>query len=186
MSTLFSGAFLLFDGMTTDMGVVGLIEQICKPMFKSGMKSQGRFLVKMISLILTCLDNPVKFRETMTRLVDVHNHRGVKAIEYGLMGDVLFWTMKSVLGDAFGPSEHRSWVRVYSHILRIVVPLAVEYERADNQALVERQQHLNQMLSQEVSVATSTLASEQLSTSTGARVAVAAPKDAAATTTTAM
>jgi hypothetical protein len=50
-------------------------------MFKSGLKSQGKFLVKMISLSVTILLDKVKFVETMTKLAEVHNERGVKAIE---------------------------------------------------------------------------------------------------------
>ena len=55
--------------------------QMSKPMFKAGLKSQGKFLVKMISMSLTILLDKEKFVETMTKLAEVHNNRGVKAIE---------------------------------------------------------------------------------------------------------
>lgn len=54
-----------------------------------GMKSQGKFLVKMISLSISLLDDEEKFNDTITKLTEVHNDRGVKAVEYGkINGDI--------------------------------------------------------------------------------------------------
>ena len=50
-------------------------------MFRSGLKSQGKFLVKMITLTLQLANQEEKFIETMVKLAEVHNARGVKAIE---------------------------------------------------------------------------------------------------------
>jgi hypothetical protein len=57
------------------------MEKMARPMFKSGLKSQGKFLVKMISLSLSLVDDPDKFQVTLVKLTEVHNKRGVKAIE---------------------------------------------------------------------------------------------------------
>ena len=54
---------------------------MAKPMFKAGLKSQGKFLVKMISLSLTSIMDKPKFVDTMTKLAEVHNNRGVKSVE---------------------------------------------------------------------------------------------------------
>lgn len=45
------------------------------------MKSQGKFLVKMISLSLSEKADPQKFEYTLVKLAEVHNDRGVKACE---------------------------------------------------------------------------------------------------------
>ena len=45
------------------------------------MKSQGKFLVKMISMAVSMIDDPAKFTLTMVKLTETHNERGVKAIE---------------------------------------------------------------------------------------------------------
>ncbi len=50
-------------------------------LFKSGMRSQGKFLVQMISLSLSELADPAKFDKTLTKLAEVHYERGVKAVE---------------------------------------------------------------------------------------------------------
>ena len=57
------------------------IHPMCRSMFKSGMKSQGKFLVKMISMAVSMIDDPAKFTLTMVKLTETHNERGVKAIE---------------------------------------------------------------------------------------------------------
>jgi len=57
------------------------IHPMSRELFKSGMKSQGKFLVSMISLSLSELDNPDKFNTALVKLAEVHYHRGVKASE---------------------------------------------------------------------------------------------------------
>ena len=57
------------------------IHPTCRPLFKSGMKAQGRFLVKMISFSLSEFDNPEKFEKALIKLTEVHYHRGVRAVE---------------------------------------------------------------------------------------------------------
>lgn len=57
------------------------VHPMCKRLFKSGMKSQGNFLVRMISLALSELDDPEKFDKILKRLTEVHYERGVKAME---------------------------------------------------------------------------------------------------------
>lgn len=57
------------------------VHPMSKNLFKSGMRSQGRFLVKMITLALSEINDSVKFDKTLIKLAEVHNERGVKAIE---------------------------------------------------------------------------------------------------------
>jgi len=74
-------------------------------------RSQGKFLTKMISLSLTEFYDPTKYELTLRKLAEVHNERGVKAAEYGIVGEVLFWALKRVLGtevfDAARMNENR-------------------------------------------------------------------------------
>ena len=50
-------------------------------MFSAGLKSQGKFLVKMMSLTLSLADKEAEFDEAMHKLAEVHNQRGIKALE---------------------------------------------------------------------------------------------------------
>jgi hypothetical protein len=45
------------------------------------MKSQGKFLVKMISLALSELEDRNKFEKNLVKLALMHYERGVKAVE---------------------------------------------------------------------------------------------------------
>jgi hemoglobin-like flavoprotein len=92
-------------------------------------RSQGKFLTKMISLSLTEFYDPTKYELTLRKLAEVHNERGVKAAEYGIVGEVLFWALKRVLGtEVFDAFLHIAWVKIYSRMLRTMVPVAVAHE----------------------------------------------------------
>lgn len=53
----------------------------CRPLFKNGMKAQGRFLVKMITLSLSEFEDRERFDRTLVKLAEVHYDRGVRAVE---------------------------------------------------------------------------------------------------------
>ena len=57
------------------------IHPAAKELFKSGMKGQGKFLVMMLSLALSELNQPEQFEKSLLRLADIHYKRGVKAVE---------------------------------------------------------------------------------------------------------
>lgn len=56
------------------------IHPLARDLFKD-MKSQGKFLVKMISLSLSEMSDADKFEKTLIKLAEIHNERGVKAVE---------------------------------------------------------------------------------------------------------
>lgn len=56
------------------------IHPLARDLFKDA-KSQGKFLVKMISLSLSEHNDVVKYEKTLIKLAEIHNERGVKAIE---------------------------------------------------------------------------------------------------------
>jgi hypothetical protein len=105
-------------------------------LFKDGLVTQGRFLVKMITLILSELNNDQKFNDVLYKLVVVHNSKGVKASEYGLVGEVLFYALRKCIGEAYTVQLSRIWIKIFSRMLRVIVPKAIALELAsagDNQ-----------------------------------------------------
>lgn len=56
------------------------IHPLAKDLFKD-MRSQGKFLVKMISLSLSENSDKDKYDKTLFKLAEIHNERGVKAVE---------------------------------------------------------------------------------------------------------
>jgi hemoglobin-like flavoprotein len=99
-------------------------------MSPKGIESVGAFLVQMVSMSLSQLRDPTKFKKTMTSLAARHCERGVKASEYGVIGEVLFYSLKKCLGEeTYTTSVEISWKKIYSVMLREIVPLVVRYER---------------------------------------------------------
>ena len=106
------------------------VHPLCRPLFTKGIESLGTFLVQMISLTLSQLRDSLKFKKTMRSLAIRHCERGVKAIEYGIIGEVLFYALKKCLGlVSYTIEVENSWKKVYSAMLREIVPLVVNYER---------------------------------------------------------
>eukprot|EP00981_Chlorochromonas_danica_P011948 scaffold4358_cov177-Ochromonas_danica.AAC.2 len=101
---------------------------MCRDLFQD-VARQGKFLVKMISLALSERRDPEKYEETLIKLAEIHNERGVKASEYGIVGDVLFYTVKRCVGeDHYTDRVHLAWVKIISRMLRTMVPIAVTHE----------------------------------------------------------
>ena len=88
----------------------------------------------MISLSISLLDDDEKFGETLAKLTEVHNDRGVKAIEYGIVGEVLLWTLRSCLGPGYTQEAHIAWVRILCRILKVMAPIAVAFEMQNGRA----------------------------------------------------
>lgn len=115
-----------------------------KPLFKGGLKTQGRFMVKMITLLLSNLDDREKFVDNLVKLAHVHNKRGIKAIEYGVVGEVLFYTLRTVTGPAYDMNTHRAWVLVFSSMLKTLIPIAIQYEMTTASKFQGDRDHMSQ------------------------------------------
>lgn len=121
----------------------------CRPLFKNGMKAQGRFLVKMITLSLSEFEDPERFDRTLVKLAEVHYERGVRACECqflsslniflwlnsllffidGIVGEVLLWSLRNALGPTiYTLAMHRIWVKIYSRMLTTILPIALALE----------------------------------------------------------
>lgn len=61
-------------------------------------ETAGVVLGRFFSSVFEYFEDDKRFYAAISKLVDKHNKRGVKAIEYSIVGDVLFWTLKIVLG----------------------------------------------------------------------------------------
>ena len=49
----------------------------------------------------------------------------------GIVGDVLFWALKTTIGRDFTPDHRTAWVKVYCCMLRVIIPVAVAYQAMD-------------------------------------------------------
>lgn len=50
-----------------------------------------------------------------------------------MVGDVLLWTLRKVMGDEYyTPQLHRIWIKIYSRMLKVLIPAAVSHELHGN------------------------------------------------------
>jgi hemoglobin-like flavoprotein len=54
---------------------------------------------------------------------------GVISSQYGIVGEVLLWSLAKVLGPKFDSAAKQSWVTLYSVLLKTIIPAAIEEER---------------------------------------------------------
>lgn len=46
----------------------------------------------------------------------------------GVVGEVLFYTLRRCLGPEYDSRTHRAWVKLFSRMLSVIVPCAVQFE----------------------------------------------------------
>ena len=105
-----------------------------RALFRNNMQVQGKALVHMISGALSLLDKLSTLVEALQGLAKTHSAKGVIAVQYGLVGEVLLWTFSQCLGDQFDAATSLSWVKIYSVILKVIVPVAVGEENSIREA----------------------------------------------------
>ena len=99
-----------------------------RPLFKTNLQSQGRVLMGVISTALNQLKDPDSFNQMLVNLAHVHSQRGVRGMQYGIIGDVLFWTLHKCLGPEFDAQTAVAWTKIFSYMLHVIVPVAVADE----------------------------------------------------------
>ena len=104
------------------------VNPAARPMFKTNLQSLGRVLMGLISTALNQLKDPSTFEKTLINLAHSHSKRGVRGVQYGIMGDVLFWTLRKCLGTKYDNATSHSWTKIFSYMLKIIVPIAVADE----------------------------------------------------------
>jgi hypothetical protein len=89
------------------------------------------------------MDDEAKFTERLKGLAESHCRMGVKSSEYAYIGDVMFWTLKTCLGPAYDGKTHTAWVKIFSKMLKIIVPISISYELKNNTAQRQRVDQFN-------------------------------------------
>jgi hypothetical protein len=54
----------------------------------SNPRNQGIFLVALFSFMFTALEYPKAFKDRLEHLAETHSKKGIKAVEYGIIGEV--------------------------------------------------------------------------------------------------
>jgi hemoglobin-like flavoprotein len=106
------------------------IHPASKPLFKGNIQIQGKALAKIISFLLKEHKDPVLLNSVLVDMANRHIHNyGVKAHEYGLMGEALLYGVAHCVGkEEFDDETANAWVRIYSMVISITVPMHVRHE----------------------------------------------------------
>jgi hemoglobin-like flavoprotein len=115
---------------TTFYGRLFDIHPACKSLFKNNIQTQGKALAKIISFLLKDHNDKTMLNQVMEDLAERHiNTYFVKAHEYGILGEVLLYALaRCVGGERFDMETSLAWVRIYSMVISIVVPIHVKAE----------------------------------------------------------
>lgn len=104
----------------------------------SNPSSQGKFLTAVFSFVFTAIDDEARFIDRLTELARDHHAKSVKSTEYAFIGEVMFWTLRLCLGAAYSSKMHDAWVKLFSKMLSIMVPVAVACELQNNEKQKKR------------------------------------------------
>ncbi len=104
----------------------------CRPLFKNNIQTQGKALAKIITFLLHPHNDPQKLQDNLVDLAIRHvTIYHVKAHEYGILGEVLLYSICKVVGiSAFDADTLTSWIRIYSMVITVIVPFHVKAELA--------------------------------------------------------
>ena len=91
-----------------------------------------------------------KYQNLMKDFTRKNCQRGIRAIEYSIFGEVLFYTLQQTLGiDQYCSMVDRAWKGVYSSMLKEIVPECVRYELTQNMKDQQLQQQQYQQQQQQ-------------------------------------
>eukprot|EP00808_Paulinella_micropora_P018080 g1214.t1 len=92
--------------------------------FSDNIARQGKMLAQLVGFIVHNCDqmDTHEFRKQTFNLVKVHNHRGVRAEDYDILGQALLMSIKASFGSEYTDRIKNAWTTVYSALLIAVLP----------------------------------------------------------------
>ena len=94
--------------------------------------AQGKLVAAVIAAALGMIKQPKKLRAKLTSMTEQHNGKGIKSVYYCHMGFALIYAFNHVLGSDFDKKTEHSWIKIYSFMLSIIHPIAVDYEKRNH------------------------------------------------------
>ena len=98
---------------------------------------QEDFLQNLIEVIF----KEQSFQQDSTNFVKIHCQRGIRADQYNLCGEALFWSLEKCLGSIYNTITHVSWVKLYSQFLKVVIPVCVQHELENSKSMFLNLRH---------------------------------------------
>lgn len=142
----------------------------CKPLFRNNMKVQGQALCGIVTTALSLLKETEVLKGALTKLAIRHAKYGVLANQYGMVGEVLLWTLDKILRDVFDAKTQSSWVKIYSFMLQVIIPVAVEAEKKIFEERDREKGAKRKTLEQQSSSSSSSIVNRVIEATTSGRV----------------
>lgn len=84
------------------------------------------FMIYMINQMMFLVSQN-RHRSKLRRFAQYCIKKGVKIIEFAVLGEVLLWTLSYTLGPSFCELTRTAWIKGYSRVLDVVIPEAFLY-----------------------------------------------------------
>lgn len=92
-----------------------------RPLFTTDIHEQGSKLMQMLATGVVSLDRLEQFAPILKDLGRRHAAYGVKPEQYDTVGDVLLWTLETVLKEDFTPDVRAAWAELYAFLAQTTI-----------------------------------------------------------------
>jgi hemoglobin-like flavoprotein len=74
-------------------------------------------------------NDSTKFVKILEHVARAHSGIGVKAVEYGIFFEVMMYAMQKCVGsEIWTPCMAHGWIKIFSCMLKIIIPVVVRHE----------------------------------------------------------
>lgn len=91
-----------------------------RPMFKTDDDEQAKKLMGMLGIAISNLTDSASLVTMLEDLGRRHVTYGVRDEHYAKVRDALFWTLETLLGDAFTAEARKAWTELYDTVSAIM------------------------------------------------------------------
>lgn len=99
----------------------------CSSFIKDDAKCQNIFISNLIGTVLSLHEDPKKLENHLIDIGTKYSKIGVRTLDFGVIGDVLFWSLDRVLKEEMeeDPSLRKAWCKLYCQCLRTLIPVSL-------------------------------------------------------------
>lgn len=87
--------------------------------------SRERMVSSYFKCLLTGMSNLDRFQKCLVGIAKSHFKRGISWEHFNVLGEVTFISLSCILGDYFPPETNVAWVRLYSLVLKTILPVII-------------------------------------------------------------
>ncbi|MEO1601627.1 MAG: globin domain-containing protein [Pseudomonadota bacterium] len=105
-----------------------------RALFAEDMKAQGSKLTATLGFVVDHLDRAEILAPAARDLAIRHVNYSVTADQYAPVGEALIWSLKELLGPAFGEGEKAAWLAAYTSLSEMMIEAAYGGSSQDRSA----------------------------------------------------